>query len=125
MGLVASMPWMTGPNNTPRSMSAGGDRVHRVDRSAWRRHQYRTRRPQQQSGADLRDVLDRVVLAEHMPGVVVNEAHAPYCPSSEDSAARSACSGSSGSVAERQPMNLSGLTSRAPSSSTSRPRAQS
>src|SRR5260370_5216079 len=58
---------------------------------------------QQRSGADLRDVLDRVVLAERLPGVVVNEAHAPYCPSSEDSAVRSACSGSAGRVAGRQP----------------------
>src|SRR5260370_24841673 len=54
---------------------------------------------QQRSGADLRDVLDRVVLAGRLPGVVVNEAHAPYCPSIEGSALRSARSPSSRIVA--------------------------
>src|SRR5260370_7561317 len=59
---------------------------------------------QQRSGADLRDVLNRVVFPERLPGVVVNEAHAPYCPSSADTPVRTASSAPSASTPSRHPL---------------------
>jgi len=69
--------------------------------------------------------LNQLWLTDHQGRRYSSELRMVAYDSSEDSAVRSARSGSSGSVAERQPMNLSGLTSSTPSSSTSRPRAQS